>query len=170
MFVTIEWMGRYRPLVAALLQHANLAARIFSCPYEVAEGLMLKPHAWQVMEYLIEHETEIDCMNRVSEAVGIPQSSFSRIARELTDLGLVERYHTSANRKNVILIPTSRAHEVYLSHSRQFVEQIFQGFFDRLDRLDDDSILLISEALGEMNQTISQLTTPSEEIRLIKTS
>lgn len=160
-------MGRYRQLVAALLQHANLSARIFSYPHEVAEGLRLRPHAWQVLEYLIEHEAEADCMNRVSEALGIPQSCFSRIARQLTELGLAARFRTSANRKNIILKPTDRAREIYRSHSQQVLENVFRCFFEQLDQLDDASIAVFTQALGGMNQTISRLVKPSEEICLI---
>lgn len=166
--MSVEWMGRYRELVAALLQHANLAARVFSYPHEIAEDLKLKPHAWQVLEYLIEHETETVCMTRVSDALGIPQSSFSKIARQLADLGLVERFRTSLNRKNVLLKPTDKAREVYASHSQQLLERFFHFFFDRLDALDDASIAIFAQALNDMNQSIETLLDPPEEFHLIK--
>ena len=69
-----EWMGRYRELVAALVQHSNTVARTASEFSEISEGVFLTPVAWQVLEYLIEHEDEPSCMSRISGALGIPQS------------------------------------------------------------------------------------------------
>lgn len=108
-----EWMGRYRPLVAALVQHSNITARAASHSNEIGEGVFLNTVSWQVLEYLIEHEDDASCMNHISGALGIPQSSFSKIARQLTDLGLVERYQSTGNRKNIILKSTEKAHRIY---------------------------------------------------------
>ena len=96
-------MGRYRELVAVLVQHSNITARAAAQPQELAEGVRMTSVTWQVLEYLIEHENDDACMIHISDTLGIPQSSFSRIARQLTELGLVARYRTTANRKNVIL-------------------------------------------------------------------
>ncbi len=151
-----EWMGRYRELVAALVQHSNTVARMASEPSEVGEGVFLTPVAWQVLEYLIEHEDEPSSMSRISGALGIPQSSFSKVARQLTDLGLVERYQRSANRKNIILRPTSLAQQVYEHHSSVLLEEIFLPFFEALKPLDDSALDCLTRALAVFNKSLSR--------------
>ena len=50
-----EWMGRYRNLVAALVQHSNIVMKASSEKAEVSRGIFLNPNEWQILEYLVEH-------------------------------------------------------------------------------------------------------------------
>ena len=149
-----DWMGRYRALVAALVQHSNITSR--AQILDIGEGVCISSVSWQVMEYLIEHEEETDCMNRVSEALGIPQSSFSKIARHLTTLGLVERFRTAGNRKNIILCPTEKARRLYDSFSRSIYEHNFRPFFEALDSLDGETLANFTEALNLLNGQLAK--------------
>lgn len=158
-----EWMGRYRELVAALVQHSNVTARTALEIHKTEKSLFLPQVPWQVLEYLIEHEGDDACMNHISEALGIPQSSFSKVARQLTDLGLVERYQRSANRKNIILKPTPLALEIYESQSRFVLDRFFRPFFDALEPLDDASLACVTEALRALNDRLSPPPPPPEE-------
>ncbi len=156
-----EWMGRYRPLVAALVQHSNITARAAARSNEIGEGIFLK-------EYLIEHRDDASCMTHIHEALGIPQSSFSKIARQLTDLGLVERYQSTANRKNIILKPSEKALRLYRSFSQRIYEKDFQSFFQDLDALDDDSLAVVISALQAFNRKLCSLTEPQRPAALVK--
>lgn len=163
-----EWMGRYRPLVAALVQHSNITARAAARSNEIGEGIFLNTVSWQVLEYLIEHGDDASCMTHIHEALGIPQSSFSKIARQLTDLGLVERYQSTANRKNIILKPSEKALRLYRSFSQRIYEKDFQPFFEDLDALDDESLAVIISALQAFNRRITGLTEPQRPATLVK--
>lgn len=163
-----EWMGRYRPLVAALVQHSNITARAAARSNEIGEGIFLNTVSWQVLEYLIEHGDDASCMTHVHEALGIPQSSFSKIARQLTDLGLVARYQSTANRKNIILKPSEKALRLYRSFSQRIYEKDFQPFFEDLDALDDESLAVIISALQAFNRRITGLTEPQRPATLVK--
>ena len=48
-----DWMGRYRPLVSALVQHSNLFAHS-GAKLEAVPGCVLSSQEWQTLEYLIE--------------------------------------------------------------------------------------------------------------------
>lgn len=163
-----EWMGRYRPLVAALVQHSNITARAAARSNEIGEGIFLNTVSWQTLEYLIEHGDDASCMTHIHEALGIPQSSFSKIARQLTDLGLVERYQSTANRKNIILKPSEKALRLYRSFSQRIYEKDFQPFFEDLDALDDESLAVIISALQAFNRRITGLTEPQRPATLVK--
>ena len=163
-----EWMGRYRPLVAALVQHSNITARAAARSNEIGEGIFLNTVSWQVLEYLIEHGDDASCMTHVHEALGIPQSSFSKIARQLTDLGLVARYQSTANRKNIILKPSEKALRLYRSFSQRIYEKDFQSFFQDLDALDDESLAIVISALQAFNRKLTTLTEPQRPAALVK--
>ena len=150
-------MGRYRDLVAMLVQHTNIVARSAFEAYEISEGVFLTHVGWQVLEYLMEHEDDADCMNRVSECLGI--------ARQLTDLKLVERYQRSGNRKSIILKPTPLAKKIYDRNSRFLLEQYFFPFFEKLEAVDDASLACVTEALAILNARLSyQEPAPKDEL------
>lgn len=65
-------MGRYRPLVAALVRHTNIVQRTFSKRAPLTEGISLTAQEWQVFEYILEHQEDDSCMNCISEQLGIP--------------------------------------------------------------------------------------------------
>ena len=164
----VEWMGRYRELVAVLVQHSNITARAAAQPQELEEGVRMNSVTWQVLEYLIEHENDDACMIHISDTLGIPQSSFSRIARQLTELGLVARYRTTVNRKNVILKPSEKALQVYASVSPILFERDFREFFESLDSLDDEAIAAFTSALRGLNARLTRLHVPQEPVKLVK--
>ena len=164
----LEWMGRYRELVAALILNENIVSRNMSVRVPMYQGIGLIAQEWQTLEYLIEHGDDASCMTHIHEALGIPQSSFSKIARQLTDLGLVERYQSTANRKNIILKPSEKALRLYRSFSQRIYEKDFQSFFQDLDALDDDSLAVVISALQAFNRKLCSLTEPQRPAALVK--
>ena len=161
-----EWMGRYRPLVAALVQHSNITARAAARSNEIGEGIFLNTVSWQVLEYLIEHGDDASCMTHVHEALGIPQSSFSKIARQLTDLGLVERFRRPTNRKNVILRATPLGRELYMHQIEAMKAAGFSAFFETLDGLDDETIACFTLALNRLSGQVDSAVALSPLIPL----
>ena len=93
-----EWMGRYRPLVAALVRHSNINQRVSAVYVPVAGDICLRSQEWQVFEYILEHMDDDHHMNMISERLGIPQSTFSKIIKILCGYGLVDKYQTTDNR------------------------------------------------------------------------
>ena len=108
-----EWMGRYRPLVAELVRHTNIVQRALGIKSEIGEGISLSVQEWQVFEYIIEHADDDAHMNLISDRLGIPQSSFSKMIKTLCGCGLVDKYQMINNKKNIILRPSERGREIY---------------------------------------------------------
>ena len=102
--MTSEWMGRYRPLVAALVKHGNMAVNNLKHRTEIVPGVRLSSTEWQVLESVIEHELQVTNMNRLAEEIGIPQSTFSKTVSYLCGLGLVEKYADKRMGGNEIFI------------------------------------------------------------------
>ena len=150
-----EWMGRYRPLVAELVRHSNCAQRPNSPRTFVAEGINLNAHEWQVFEYIVEHADDDSHMNLISDRLGIAQSTFSKIVKALCGLGLVDKYQTTRNRKNIILRPSEKGLEVYRKHSADLGRDTFDSFFSALESFSDDEVARFTTALRLLNDTLS---------------
>ena len=148
----IEWMGRYRELLRALVLHANRAARVSSLPGEIGEGISLTPYEWQVFECILEHEDENVNMICMSNGLGVPQSTFSKITKKLCKHGLVQRYQAVDNKKNIILKGTDLGRRLYLSHTSQVLEKVFRPLFAGLDSLPDEALETVVAALNRFNQ------------------
>ena len=150
----MDWMGRYRTLVMALVQHCNIASRGGGIKDRITDDIWLSANEWQVLEYIIEHSEDDAYMNRMTEVLGLPQSSFSRTVSLLISYGLAEKYQTESNRKNVLLRPTEKGILVYKEKYSQLDNELFEDFFKSLDSLDDETIKKFSEALLEWNKTL----------------
>ena len=152
----LSWMGRYRTLVMALVQHSNISAHGGGIKDWVCDDIWLNAHEWQVLEYIIEHTEDDAYMNRMSEVLGLPQSSFSRSVSLLSSYGLVEKYQTESNRKNVLLRPTEKGILVYKEKYSQLDNELFEVLFKSLDRFDDETIKGFSEALLAFNKVLKE--------------
>ena len=146
-----EWMGRYRPLVAALVQHSNAASRSMGIKKEYPDGVSLTSTEWQVLEYIVEHETDDDCMLFISERLSLPQSTFSKAVKALCAAGLVDKYHMLSNRKNIILKPTKKGAEVYEERAKMISEKNFKAFFAALEDVSDKDLETVVNAINILN-------------------
>ena len=146
----IEWMGRYRPLVSALVQHVNTVNK-GSAELLIYGDIYLSPNEWQVLEYIVEHRDDDEHMTGMVQALAIPQSSFSRIQKKLHGLGLIERYQREGNRKNILLKPTDLAIRAYEHHSQILYREMFKPFFDELEGFSDEDLARFTQALRTLS-------------------
>lgn len=163
----VDWMGRYRPLVAALVLHANVVNRGLSMRSDIGDGIMLNPQEWQALEFVIEHSDSYFSMIEVSRELGIPQSSFSRIVKTLHDNRLISKYQVAGNRKNIILRPTEYGETLYRKRVENSSGSRFIKFFNELDSLSDDDIKVLTRALNNLTLGLPSAR-DSQEVQLIE--
>ncbi len=163
-----SWMGRYREIVAALVRHGNMAARSQFTRNEIYPGLSLTHQEWQVLEYIIEHETDDETMTQISDCLCIPQSSFSKISKLLYEEKLIARFRVFGNRKNIVLKATPYGKEVYESYSKTILNNVFQPFFDQLSGLSDADLATLAHAIQYLDQTVSNTTEKDAKKELIE--
>lgn len=152
----ITWLGRYRSLVAALVRHGNSLYRAMPARIPMLDGIALNLQEWQILEYLLEHEEDNACMNRISEQLGIPQSSLSKAVKNLCSFGLTERYRRGGNRKDVILRATPLGRSLYLDYAPKLLEGGLDALFGALESLDDAALAAITEAVEKLTLQLSQ--------------
>ena len=163
-----DWMGRYRPLVAALSRHTNIVQRSISTKSEVAEGISLNSQEWQVLEAVISHSDGEANMNQLAEPLGIPQSSFSKIVKTLCGYELLEKYQTTKNRKNIILLPTELGISIYKARAAAAVSHTFDSFFEKLSGFSDEEIRTITEAIECLNTQLTEAQNHEDTLKLVK--
>ena len=162
-----QWMGRYRPLIAALVQHANINLRMARQRGSIGGGISLTSVEWQVLEAIIESQGDMPSMIGIAGKLGIPQSTFSRTVKMLCDLKLVEKYQTASNRKNIILVPTAIAIDLYKEKADGASFSHFQEFFSNLDTLSNEDLETVVSALERFNAALDAIHRPGSD-ELIK--
>ena len=150
----IQWMGRYRPLVEAIVKHANMCSKMMQTRIEIEEGIILSALEWQVLEYVIEHEEDDMMMSHISYQLGIAQSTFSKIIKKLDNLGLVDRYQKIGNKKNIIIKPSPKGIKVYSDYSATINNESFARFFSILDPLPDETIDTLVDAFAVLTDIL----------------
>ena len=163
----VDWMGRYRPLVAALVLHANVVNKGLSMRSDIGDGIMLNPQEWQALEFVIEHSNSYFSMIEISRELGIPQSSFSRIVKTLQDNKLISKYQVAGNRKNIILRPTEYGETLYHKRVENSSGSRFIKFFNELDSLSDEDIKVVTRALNNLTLGLPSAR-DSQEVKLIE--
>lgn len=167
--MSVEWMGRYEDLVKEMIRHTNITLKGSQIKRNLAgKGIMFTPQMWQVMEYIVEHSQEATNMIQMADTLQIPQSSFSRTVKFLCNEGLVERYHRSSNKKNIILKPTDLAIEIYNENTADMKAANFQNFFDALSVLDDETLSIFVNALKIHNEDLMRYDDVEPDNTLIK--
>lgn len=152
--LSTQWMGRYRQLVAALIQHSNLNARTYKELIQFSQDITLTVTELQVLEVIIECEN-VDKMSIISDRLCIPQSSFSKIVSKLCSYDLVQKYQMVGNKKNIILRATKKAEKFYAEFSENYSSKnLFSSFFDGLKDVDDEVIDVFTKALCSFNEDI----------------
>ncbi len=162
-----DWMGRYRPLVAALVLHSNIVNKASNERMDVGSGIMLTTQEWQTLECIIEHEDSYFSMIEIARQLGIPQSSFSRVVKALHEYRLIAKYQVAGNKKNIILRPTELGKEIYAKRSDDYIRRLFRKFFNELEPLSDEDLKLITGAINHLTLGLPSAK-DSQEVKLIE--
>jgi len=152
--MSTEWMGRYRPLIAALVRHTNVANTGNVEKDDFGDGILLTPIAWQVLEYSIEHRDNTFSMTDIARTLGIPQSTFSKQVKDLVAYGFIDKFMATNNLKNVIVRPTEKGLNFYLRYNSSRNRGLFDDFFKVLDRISDEDIERFTAAINTLTDTL----------------
>lgn len=145
--MSLEWMGRYRELIEQLQRFGNRYAVQYNREICCGPELCLSTAQLQILGYLLENEEKNLKMAQVAQALDILQSTFSKCISRMVEKGLVEKYHTSQNRKDVIIRASARGREAWL-HYGLGLYTAYQQFFSALEGVPDEMLRQFSFALS----------------------
>ena len=120
----------------------------------MGDGTMLSSQEFQVLENLVSHEEETRIMLDIARSCGIPQSSMTKATKQLLNYGLIARYRIDGNKKSVVLRPTQKGKAFYNNFRDSEAITIFTDFFQQLEPLSDEQLLLVCTALENFNNKL----------------
>ncbi len=141
----LEWMGEYRDMVEKLIKYCNVYASVYNREMYHGAQIDFSYSQIQVVEYLLENEDLHQNMSEVSSRLGISPSAFSKLINRLSQKGLLEKFHTDKNRKNVIIRVTDLGRQVYQQYSDFIFKEHFSKMFSVADEIPSEFIPKIAQ-------------------------
>ncbi len=143
----IEWMEPYRDIIHNFYRSANGYSQI--CKNEFfGDPVKFSPYEIQIIEHIMENDDQHRNMKWYADQLGLNQATYSKYVQKLVKKGLIEKYHTSENKKNIILKVSALGLKEYKSYSK-FVEKVwFHELFELLDSVSPKELELIKETFA----------------------
>lgn len=163
----LEWMGQYRDLIASLFRFGNAYSQVTK-QQTVGEKVRFGPYEVQIMEYILEYGDQNPNMAWYAAKLGVDRSTFSKYAKKLVQKGLVEKYHMSGNKKNIILRLSDLGNEEYEKYIKVAEDTWFTEFFTMLQQMPESSIKDTKAILERWADWCSVLSEKVEEQELIR--
>ncbi|GMQ61958.1 MarR family transcriptional regulator [Vallitalea maricola] len=164
----LEWMGKYRSFVEKIIKFGNSYAQSYKIEHSYNTSIKFSASQLQVMEYILENEERHQNMSEIACRLGLSPSAFSKNIKKMEKKGLMEKFHTSDNRKDVIIKVSDFGKEIYQSYSEYAYQKAFKKMFEILDQIPDQYIDKFIEVL-ELSSEMTRLDKDqSQEVKLIK--
>jgi len=164
----LEWMGKYRAFVEKLIKYGNSYAQAYKTEGKYATDIAFSAAQLQVMEYILENEDQNQKMAEIAARLGITPSAFSKNVKKMVDKGLLEKYHSSANKKDVIIRVSPLGREVYAQYADFAYQRLYKEIFTILDDIPEEYVEKFTKIL-DMSANETQLEKLSEkEVTYIK--
>lgn len=160
--MNMEWMGRYQKLVGQLQSFGSRYALQYNREIDCGADVWLSPAQLQVLEYLVENEEKNLKMSLVAKGLDMMQSTFSKCIGRMAEKGLIEKYHTSDNRKDVIIRASAVGRNAWLRYSLQLYPA-YRQFFAALEGLPDSALDQLADALTHLLPTAASQKEKQEE-------
>ena len=147
----LEWMGEYRDIIGDFYRSANGYSQI--CKTEIfGRKVRFSPYEVQIMEHIMEYADQRKNMKWFAERLGLSQAAYSKYVQKLVDKGLLEKFHTETNRKDIVLMVTPLGLEEYGRYSQEMKETVFRELFDLLDSISPQELETVRKVFSIWGQ------------------
>ena len=113
----LEWLGEYRDIIEKLIRFSNEYSGVLHKKQFLGTDVAISYAQIQVVEYILENESLMQNMSRIAYRLGISYSTFSKLANSLVEMGLLQKFNISGNRKDIIIQATEYGKEQYIKYS-----------------------------------------------------
>ena len=166
----LDWLGRHRAVVGDFYRSANGYSQL--CKEEfLGVEVRFSPYEVQIMENIMEHEQDNRNMKWFARQLGLTQATYSRYVGRLVRKGLVEKYHTEDNRKNIILRVSPLGQEEYGHYVRYMRRYRFGPMLEYLDSLTPEQLEAVEKVMafwGSFHNELADAEDQSGEVKLIR--
>ena len=137
----------HKKLVESILKLTNLINQQESIPRSFNTTKMLYPSEIHTIEAIgIDRNLNI---TDLSKKLGVKKPSISEIIKKLEKKGMVSKFKTENNKKEVLLSLTEDGESAYWAHAN-YHKEMYEKIVSRLDRI-------TPEILEELNLTIEEV-------------
>ena len=164
----LEWLREYRDVVASIYRAGN-AYSIMCKRDTLGDTVAFSPYEVQIMETVMEYEDGNKNMSWYAHKMGLSTSTYSKYVKKLVSKGLLEKYRTSDNRKNVILRVSPLGKKEYETYSAKAEKRWFKELFEKMDGMTPEELhdfQAIIDIWGSWH--LSVLEQKDDEVRLLR--
>lgn len=144
----LEWLGDYRDIIEKLIRFSNEYSSVLHKKQFLGTDVAISYAQIQVVEYILENENDMQNMSRIAYRLGISYSTFSKLANSLVEMGLLEKFNISGNRKDIIIQATEYGKEQYIKYSIYINEVWFKRIAEAGNAIPKEYLPHVSAMLG----------------------
>ena len=158
----LEWMEPYRDIVGNFYRSANGYSQI--CKSEIFGGpVPFSPYEVQIIEHILEHAEEHRNMKWYASRLGLSQATYSKYVQKLVDKGLLEKYHTSGNKKDVILMVSPLGLQEYRDYTAMASSMLFADLFSYLGSISAEELKTVKQVFSLLGRMHAEKRAPNAE-------
>ena len=168
-YMELNWLGKHRGIVSHFYRSANGYSQI--CKTELfGDKVKFSPYEVQIMEHIMEYAEQNNNMKWFARQLGLTQATYSRYVKSLVEKGLVEKFRTENNQKNIILRVSELGMEEYGKYAKMMRDTHFCRLLERLDTLTPEQWEAVDEVLAIMGGFHNEMAASedSDTVKLIK--
>lgn len=173
----LEWLGKYRDFFESLYHYTNTYGQIYSVQGFHHTSVSCSLAELQILEYILENEEKNQKMSEVAERLGVSPATFSKNVKKMVQKNLLEKYKSTANKKEIIVKTSLLGKKVYKEYVTGLLEIRFKETFEILDTIPETYIDAISKIfklhadsmMKQLQKNKNPKETPnSSSVKLIK--
>ena len=145
----LEWMGKNREIVEALIHYCNIYAGVYRTEKMHYGDVTYSYSQIQVLEYLLENEERGENMSCIAHRLGITRSNFTKIINRLVKKGLVEKTSMPGSRRDINVSVNELGRVLYEDYSKGILKRHFEPMFRELDQLTPEAREHVRDALRD---------------------
>ena len=161
--MTLDWLGKHEYFISKLMKCGNAYALNYSTERDLGLGVSFSASELQTLEYILINEDRYLKMAEMAAQLGITTSTFSKNINKMVKKRLLDKYHMSNNKKEVIVRVSDYGKEIYREHCTIVKEKIYDQVFMILDQIPAEYETAAADVIDLIAKENSNTATPTLE-------
>lgn len=161
--MTLDWLGKHEYFISKLMKFGNAYAFNYSTERDLGLGVSFSASELQTLEYILINEDRYLKMAEMAAQLGITTSTFSKNINKMVKKRLLDKYHMSNNKKEVIVRVSDYGKEIYREYCTIVKEKIYDQVFMILDQIPAEYETAAADVIDLIAKENSNTATPTLE-------
>ena len=161
--MTLDWLGKHEYFISKLMKFGNAYALNYSTERDLGLGVSFSASELQTLEYILINEDRYLKMAEMAAQLGITTSTFSKNINKMVKKRLLDKYHMSNNKKEVIVRVSDYGKEIYREYCTIVKEKIYDQVFMILDQIPAEYETAAADVIDLIAKENSNTATPTLE-------